>query len=146
MNEVKEARGVRSRRYDGKKSEVELHYLGLSAELAFGKLVGLEPNFEITLHGDSGWDFRTKNGLTIEVKLRAERGGDFALVAPTLEGMRADIGVLMWPSGEKDGYEFVGWTTRVHAAQKGRTVKLLSDRYLVRWQDLIEPEKLLEII
>ncbi len=146
MNGEKERAGVRSNRYDTSKSEVMLHVLGLSAELAFSKITGLQPNFEVTLHGDAGYDFITKDGLTIELKCRTKRDTDFALVQPTLAGMKPDIGVLMWPGQKENSYEFVGWTTRVHAAQKGVVRKLIENRYLVRWQDLIPPERFMELL
>ena len=146
MNQQKEQHGISSNRYDMSKGEIELHVLGLSAELAFASITGLEPNFEVTLHGDGGYDFVTKDGLTIEVKYRTKRGTDFAIVAPTLDGMKADIGVLMWPRQSANEYEFVGWTTRVHASQVGMVKRLLKDRYLIRWQDLMKPERFMEIL
>lgn len=146
-NEKKEQAGVQSRRYDPNKTDLQLHFIGLSAEYAFSMLTGLLPNFGNTLRGDSGHDFVTKDGLTIELKFRGSRHRDFALVDNSLEGMRADIGVLMWPSSTNDdAYEFVGWTTRVHAAQVGTVKKLLKNRFLVSWEDMLNPKDFMNLL
>lgn len=145
MEDFKRRGGAKSNRYDRGKSELELHELGVASELAFSKMTGLKPNFDLTYGGDGGVDFTTAKGLTVSLKYRHSRNRDFAIVAPTLDGFRADIGVLIWPFGSS-GYEFVGWTTRVHAAQVGMTVKLKADRFLVRWRDLLSPAKFMELL
>lgn len=146
MNRVKEDAGVKSKRYDPGKSEFDLHYLGLSAELAFCRITGLLPDFRVFLSGDNGHDFALPDGRTIELKYRTKRGSDFALVEPRLESMRADIGVLMWTSASGDGYEFVGWTDKEHARQVGMVKRLKRDRFLVRWQDLKSPQSFMRLL
>lgn len=64
---LKESRGVQSQKVDESVSNLEMHYIGLKAEHAVAKLLGLEINMENTYEGDGGVDLHYR-GVTIDVK------------------------------------------------------------------------------
>lgn len=66
-NDKKEKRGVRSRKVDTGLGEGEAHYIGLKAEHAVSKLLGVGFDKTNTLAGDDGKDI-VYRGLRIDVK------------------------------------------------------------------------------
>lgn len=136
-----------SRRYDPRRTDLDLHVFGMEGEFAFSKITGLPHMFDtLSLKGDDGYDFILDNGLTIDVKHRCERDRDFALENDSLSSFKADIGVLMWPGHEPNSFEFVGWTSRVHFALQCERHRLLDWRLLVPWQKMRNPKELLAMI
>ncbi|MHC4412297.1 MAG: hypothetical protein ACYSW6_04875 [Planctomycetota bacterium] len=63
----KESRGIQSQKVDESITNPEMHYVGLKAEHAVAKLLGLEINMENTYGGDGGVDLHYR-GITIDVK------------------------------------------------------------------------------
>lgn len=66
-NANKERHGVRTRKVDNDLSDEEMHYIGLKAEYAIAKLLGVDFNPENMLSGDGGTDIIYR-GLTVDVK------------------------------------------------------------------------------
>lgn len=135
-----------SKKFDTTKTEVMLHEIGIGSEYAFGKMFNLEPNLRSFAGGDGGFDFMLNNGITIDVKARTNRDTDFALTGTNLDTLVSDIGALMWPTDDRHGYEFVGWTTRTHILFVGEIMHLLKDRLCVPYEKLLRPEKLAELV
>ena len=67
-NARKESKGIKSQKVDPGITDVQLHYVGLKAEYAVAKLIGVEIDLENTYEGDGGIDINYR-GLTIDVKL-----------------------------------------------------------------------------
>jgi hypothetical protein len=89
-NDNKKKHAVASKKVDDELSDEMMHYIGLKAEYAVAKLLGVEFNIENTLEGDSGFDLIYR-GLTIDVKYSQRdlkfRPGTF----------KADIAILVQP-------------------------------------------------
>jgi hypothetical protein len=99
-NDKKERRGVKSRKVDTGMGEGEAHYIGLKAELAVSKLLGVGFDKTNTLKGDDGKDI-VYRGLRIDVKCSQLdlkfRPGTFTadvaiLVQPLRKGMHIYAG------------------------------------------------------
>ena len=75
-------------------SNIQVHYVGLKAELCFSKYFNIPINTSITPLGDDGYDFILLNGLTVDVKLSSR---DLRFCPD--KGMVSDIVVLCSPYG-----------------------------------------------
>jgi len=135
-----------SKKFDGGKSSLNIHTYGMAAEYSFSQLTNLPYNFNATRCGDDGYDFKTSNQLTIEIRYRYQRNRDFALNTDRLEDFKADIGVLFWPGDKEKSFEMVGWTSKVAFAFMCERHFLKGWRLLIPWQKLRKPEELLEQI
>jgi len=82
--------------------------IGVTAEIAFGKWSGLEPDLEVRPNGDGCKDFLIKvNGRKISIDIKAARKA-FNLLLKQKDGLRsADILVLAKVDG--DLVSFLGW-------------------------------------
>ena len=139
--------GIASKKYDDSKSEREVHEKGLRGELAAARLLGLSVDQRPRRNGDGGADLKFECGLTCEVRYRTVRGYDFALGSASVDSLRADVGVLMWPAQAGSGAELVGWTSRVHVALQGKTKNYgHGDRLVVEPSDLLAPRSLFSLV
>jgi hypothetical protein len=115
-NDTKQRRGVRSKRWDGKKTDFEIHYEGLRAEWAVCAWFGVGFDHWLSLHGDKGRpDLRVschERELSIEVKYRDKRHYEFALPGPDPRQFQADIGILVLPTGNTRSVWLAGWVSR----------------------------------
>lgn len=66
-NKNKVENNVQSQKFDPNMSDMEMHYVGLKAEYACAKLLGLEMDIRNTLYGDPGYDL-VYGKATIDVK------------------------------------------------------------------------------
>lgn len=114
-NRWKFINGIRSRKFSRGKSELEVQYVGIVAELAVAGVLGIPYNPPLLLGGDD-FDLVDKSGRTIEVKFRNHPKGDFALSNAKPESFQADLGVLVVPLypeiGDNALLHLVGWITR----------------------------------
>lgn len=67
-NAVKDAHRVQTRKVSHKRCDVLTHYIGLKAEYAFGKLLGVMPDMNNRPSGDVV-DFVIPGGYTVDVKI-----------------------------------------------------------------------------
>ncbi len=124
-------------------SDLEITIKGMSAEFAFGLLLGLQPDFDAKTTGDQGIDFVLPNGVTIDAKFRGKQGQDFALHSDDIAEFKADLGVLLWPTKYQRSFKFVGWIKRETFAAKARRIKLAGWRLVVPWQEMRDPSTLI---
>lgn len=146
-NDKKEHAGVTSRKFDDTKSELQAHYEGIEGELAVAKALKLPVDEASSLKGDSGFDLRTPQGFTIEVRRRTKRGWAFALNSDSVCDFKADIGVLVWPGEKADELDVCGWTTRVHFALKAKKANYNhGERLVLEQSDLFPMDRLVKAI
>ncbi len=88
---LKDSRGVKTQKVDKEISDLEMHYIGLKAEHAVAKLLGLELNMENTYTGDGGVDLHYR-GITIDVKFSSKH-----LNVRAKKEFVADVAVLVNP-------------------------------------------------
>lgn len=146
-NDRKERLGIRSKKFDRSKSEFEAHYQGILGELGACRALGLD-SIDLTerLSGDGGVDLVLPSGLSLEIRYRTKRGWDFALNGNTLSYFKSDIGVLVWPGPVPNSVELMGWTTRVHFANKAKTQNFgYGDRLVLAHSSLMPVKSLLKI-
>jgi len=96
---LKEDLGVETKKLDSRSSDGDLHYVGLKAEMAVAKLMGLEIDRDHHGDGDRGYDFVWR-GLTIDVKYSQR---DIKYEMPTWP--TADILVLVQPLDQTTAYK-----------------------------------------
>jgi len=100
-NRVKVYGGVRTKKIAPRAGDVEIHYIGLKAELALAKLLDLEVNWEHTLQGDGHKDFLLLDKVSVDVK--SSRRDLF--MCP--DCLKADMAILAnpltSPAHDKDG-------------------------------------------
>jgi hypothetical protein len=119
-NDPKMAAGVPNYKIDPNKKDFDIHHMGIKAEYAVAKYLGLELDTTFSLHGDDHrGDLIHHDGRTISVKFRTSRGWDFALTRDKLSEFRADLGVLVWPAPSRrrdtsgcERFEIVGFVSR----------------------------------
>ena len=130
-NGSKEAAGIRSHKV-ANRSDQSIHYLGLLAEIAVARTLGVEIDRNIYLTGDSGYDLRW-SGQSIDVKMRGNRDKDLPIM-PGMRDFTADFAVLCWPAGY-DVVEIVGCVSRWRFRQECRA-DLVPNRLVMLWQQL----------
>ena len=81
--------------------------VGMAGELAFGKAVGLMPDFEPRIGGDNGIDFILPLVLTVDVKTFRRPGNLIHEVGKPF----ADLFVLAGYRDEDGSAELIGWAT-----------------------------------
>lgn len=111
--ENKEKNNIKSKRFDNRRSDLQIHLMGMRAEYAVAACLGALPRWELSLGGDSnGGDIVLRDGRTCSVKYRNRRGWDFALQSGDPAHFREDLGVLVYPAGSRHGLLLHGWVTR----------------------------------
>jgi len=90
INVVKRVAGVQSKKYDIKKSEWELHYVGAMGELAVKKAVGGELNLNIYYGGDPSPDI-TIFGTTAQIKAHTYTGRNLEFFIDDMSVFNAEI-------------------------------------------------------
>ena len=119
----KEAHGVRSKRFDPKKSDLAIHTMGMRAEYAVASILGGLPKWELSVGGDSNsGDLVLFDGRSCSVKYRAKAGWDFALQSGDAESFKEDLGILVYPAPQSRTLMIHSWITREEFIKKYRTV------------------------
>jgi hypothetical protein len=72
IEDVKRSNNVRNKKFDVNNTDVGVHAIGMLGELAAGRVLGAQPDWEIYLSGDDGNDM-TAWGLTWQVKTSSMR-------------------------------------------------------------------------
>jgi hypothetical protein len=72
IEDVKRTNNVRNKKFDVNNTDVGVHAIGMLGELAAGRVLGAQPDWEIYLDGDDGNDM-TAWGLTWQVKTSSMR-------------------------------------------------------------------------
>jgi len=128
------------------------------AELAVAKALGLDHGWEIFDGGDGRVDIRLPHPVTIpvtflpwspidvqtiQVKYRGEPFRDLATEGLNFwRELKADIYILVWPGQADDSLLLVGWCTRdqfVNRIFSRPPVRMLGDKYEMRWEDDLNP-------
>lgn len=110
---------VRDRRYDTRRSGIEINYLGILAEITTEKELGLPVDESISLHGDGGLDSYSGD-LTFQIKYNTYLDGD--LYVNSLNTLSAHIYILV--VGDEHEMFTVGW-----AYQKDFTSRSVKKNY-----------------
>lgn len=97
---------ARDKRVDQRLRPVQAHYVGLKAEYAVARYLGVAPDVYAYGGGDGGVDLRYR-GRTIDVK--NSFGG---LVIPNLQVLRSDVIILVNPVGRTPDPFLAGVDTR----------------------------------
>lgn len=142
-NALKQANGINSNKHSDAATDLDIHILGASAEVAVARWLGVPVNADIYLSGDGGIDL-TYQGVNIDVKMRSAWGKDL-LVMPDLSDFRAEVALLCWPGKEPDTVAVVGLVSRERFRRKALdTVLVRPPRLVMPWQELtrIVPEAL----
>ena len=72
IEDVKRSNNVRNKKFDVNNTDVGVHAIGMLGELAAGRVLGAQPDWEIYLDGDDGNDM-TAWGLTWQIKTSSMR-------------------------------------------------------------------------
>jgi hypothetical protein len=72
IEDVKRTNNVRNKKFDVNNTDVGVHAIGMLGELAAGRVLGAQPDWEIYLDGDDGNDM-TAWGLTWQIKTSSMR-------------------------------------------------------------------------
>ncbi len=82
--------------------------MGIKAEVAFGQLVGLDPDYTLKPKGDGGIDFTTTlGGRTVTIDVKGARTPIYLFLKEKDAHQAADIMVLARVTG--DEVWFLGW-------------------------------------
>ena len=106
-NDPKIAYAVPNYRFDESHSDFDIHYVGVLAEIAVAKVLGISVDKNIDLGGDQKFDLVWK-GLKIQVKYNHYSWGELYLVKG--EPLVADVYVLV--VGDIHKMTIKGWATR----------------------------------
>ena len=88
------ANGTRNNRWT-EHPDVEIDYAGLIGEYAVARYFGLPFRPEVQRSDKGRGDLILPNGRSAEVKFTKFPGGDFILAGNSLDGFRADVGILV---------------------------------------------------
>lgn len=117
---MKRRYGVRNERVDQKRSDFEIDFAGVRAELAVARVFNTQPNLAILgLRGDGGISDMTILGWTVQVKHTPYEYGK--LLFKPGDYLKADIAILCTDvKGPYSPYAvaIVAWTTREEFARK----------------------------
>jgi hypothetical protein len=72
IEDVKRTNNVRNKKFDVNNTDVGVHAIGMLGELAAGRVLGAQPDWDIYLAGDDGNDM-TAWGLTWQIKTSSMR-------------------------------------------------------------------------
>jgi hypothetical protein len=111
-NDPKVDAGVHNKKYAKNKGDVEVNVDGLLGEFAFHKFSGLPLRTDTSLSGErpgGKWDFRLRDGRTVEVRYRAKRWYEFALHDDNIDSFNTDVGVLVTPGLCAHTLDLRGW-------------------------------------
>lgn len=95
---------VTDRRYDTRRSSLQINYLGILAEITVEKELGLPVDESISLHGDGGLDSYSGN-LTFQIKYNSYLNGDLYVNSPNT--LTAHIYILV--VGDETEMFTLGW-------------------------------------
>lgn len=116
-------RYARSQRYTAHYTDEDTHLFGIWGEVATADYLGLEVNTEIYDGGDGHMpgDLQLPNGEWIECKFRGSRSS-FAVHPKHGAEIKADYGVLVWPSTGRAEFVLVGYFNQEIWAQNRERV------------------------
>lgn len=153
VNENKERLGKPTRQWGAKAPDAfDIRYQSFRAELAVAKVLGLaHTGWEILAGGDGKIDltvpFPTRLGTTIQVKYRGERNRDLATEGIYFwRELKCAIYVVAWP-GPTGSVTLAGWCTRgdfLDRIVSRPPVRMLGEKWEMRWQDLRPMSQLVE--
>lgn len=95
-NSTKERHGIPANVMADHRTVLDIHQIGIAAEVAVAKYYGVLPSFYLSLKGDKGKSDLIINGQTCEVKCRTQKGYDFALMSSDPSAFTTDLGVLVY--------------------------------------------------
>jgi hypothetical protein len=72
IENIKRTNNVRNKKFDINNSDVGVHAIGMLGELAAGRILGVEPDWEIYLSGDNGNDMSAW-GMSWQIKTSSMR-------------------------------------------------------------------------
>ena len=136
-NDVKEARGVTSKKIYDKRGEWDTHYMGLCAEIAVAKVLETGVYLEFGLKGDSGVGDLLVNGWSIQVKCGAKEGYRYALFGEA-DLFKADFGVLVYLLSENT-YRIHGIISRKKFRQESEALDWGYGKTTVAQPELFTP-------
>ena len=109
---MKDIKSVARRRHEIHKNHAssrplskDYELVGLAGEVAFGKLIGLEPDLAERPEGDEGVDFVLKNGKTVDVKTARKAYNLIHEIGKPF----ADIYVLAQYDDPTESATLIGW-------------------------------------
>jgi len=110
----KDAHQIQSKRFDPRRSDLEIHIEGMRAEYACSQVLNANLEWAITLGGDNNTgDLTLIDGRSVSVKFRRVKGWDFALQSSSPNEFKEDIGILTYPSPTHfRAIKIHGWATR----------------------------------
>jgi hypothetical protein len=119
--------GIQNKRVDKSRTDSDVDLLGIRAEVAVAKLLGINYDHLLTPSVDDGTDLMFK-GISIDVKSTFHETGRLIL----RRELRAEVAVLVVPTAEVNVMRVVGYTTPDHfkrcksiEAMGGRQVECL---------------------
>lgn len=128
-NRKKSRVGVRTRRFAKGHDDLSIHILGMMAELAVARFLGIPYDPEFRLRGEGNAPDLIDPVLgSIQVKYRDRRGWDLALTGNDPRELSADLAILVWPAPEEaqpadggEAFEIVGYVTPERFEQRATT-------------------------
>ena len=107
----KKKRGVRDRRVDQSRTDLQILTLGILGEMAVAKYFDQEIEWDLYTGGDPGWDLSV-GGYRIQVKTAWSDKADFHL--ESYQDFKADYGILVIPhEWAPDALVLAGYLTRI---------------------------------
>lgn len=134
-NRGKVLNGVATKKISAVHSDLEIHILGMMAEVAVCRLLGVEPDVELCLRGDAGYDL-VWGGMTWDVKMRLGRFRDLMMRAD-LSDFRSDGAILCWADDMAGDVCIVGLVLRARFVAQARD-DLVRERLVLPWRLLTE--------
>jgi hypothetical protein len=147
-NDPKVDAGVHNKKYAKNKGDVEVNVDGLLGEFAFHKFSGLPLRTDTSLSGErpgGKWDFRLRDGRTVEVRYRTKPWYEFAMHSEHVESFTTDLGVLVVPGAVPMTLEVMGWCTRAEFVEMcyradwgyGPVLAIPTHRLHTEWDSLL---------
>jgi hypothetical protein len=134
--QIARASGVVNQRKDIARSDDDVDRLGLLGEYIVAKVFNLK--FNPSLSGiDEGYDLWIKD-LSIDVKTTFYKTG--VLLFKSKESFRADVGILVIPTDDKNIFKVAGFIPQREFKEKSKIFK--GSQYCVEQKDLMPIEKL----
>lgn len=115
IREAERTAEERERLHDGDPGGRQLtkntHLSGLLGEIAFGKMIGMMPDFSKKRSGDGGIDFTVPLVFTMDVKSRKriKNGGEFYMLVEEAKVDDSDIYICAVLHDDMRGADPIGW-------------------------------------
>jgi hypothetical protein len=123
------AAGVENQRRDYERSDFDIDYLGIRAEMAVSKLYGL-PFDPRAMGVDAGQDLWVDEHISIDVK--ASFHGDAHLLYKSLKSFRSDFAILVIGTAFPQVLHVSGWVSRDRFAKESKDHQLAKGKGIGR--------------